>query len=63
MFSTPAFQRRLKAEEDRPSNQSVLVANVNPAVMYERRSKILQLDYIEQRKCYKLNFIFQYNLY
>ena len=25
--------------------------------------KVLQLDYIEEWKCYKLNFIFQYNLY
>ena len=25
--------------------------------------KVLQLDYIEEWKCYKLHFIFQYNLY
>jgi len=31
--------------------------------IYEGRSnKFLQLDYIEEWKCYKLNFIFQYNL-
>ena len=25
--------------------------------------KVLQLDHIEEWKCYKLHFIFQYNLY
>jgi len=30
---------------------------------YEGRSKVLQLDYKEEWKCYKLHIIFQYNLY